>query len=243
MGYSKRRVTVLGVSRTTSRTEQISRTALRILIAALDLRNREWEVEGDSGPSLSPGKEDEEHGTAMVDPGWTPIGGTQRARVLFRPHTTLRGFRGRTAARGGGFLPKATDQRRSRRVGRVPCSGRDPGKLHGAPGPSAQGLGDGHMRPLHPCPVCGHISARDCESARESLGTRVTETCSHCMDACRPLLRTQGLTSPVGPTTYREPPISRSPGGRTPPPGRQGSRILLAKMAIGSDRVSGGGSP
>ncbi len=146
---------MLGVSRTTSRTEQISRTALRILIAALDLRTREWGVEGDCGPSPCRGKEDEEHGTAMVDAGLAPIGCTHWAWGPRRPHTTLRGFRGRTAVRIVCFLTKVPEQRMFHRVARVPCSGRDPGKLHGAPDPFAQGLGEATCAPFIPVPCAG----------------------------------------------------------------------------------------
>lgn len=40
------------------------------------------------------------------------------------------------------------------------------------------------MRPVHPCPACGHASRAECDEAANTVPVRARSRCQHCADEC-----------------------------------------------------------
>lgn len=67
------------------------------------------------------------------------------------------------------------------------------------------------MRPLHPCPMCGHEFSAECRDVAHELPPHLRVHCPHCRDECVPIQR-------AGPSIPHEP-LHSPPIAVVKPPG------------------------
>jgi hypothetical protein len=75
------------------------------------------------------------------------------------------------------------------------------------------------MLPKHPCPLCSHESASECQSAQAAWPRTPRIRCGHCLCECISVERASSAMEPghlTGPG--EEPPLSPSHGSRPGPP-------------------------
>jgi hypothetical protein len=54
------------------------------------------------------------------------------------------------------------------------------------------------MRPLHPCPLCGHEFVEECRAVASDLPGHARVRCSQCRDDCIPIVRPEDVPDRLG---------------------------------------------